>query len=348
MKQYSLVLCAGVTFVLIFVCPFYAESQTVLKVAAVQSSSVSKNIEGNLAHAKEIVKNAADEGAELILLPELMPSGYIISKKIWDMAEPNNGITVQWLRATSKEFGVWLGTTFLEAEGVDFYNTFVLTRPDGTESGRVRKQRLPGHETLFVRGDKGLHVIETDIGRIGIGICFEATLCFLMQQFYLHSVDLVLLPTADPLTESEYNGPKEKWTHDLSSETTQLYAQTLGVPTILANHGGPWISPLPGFLPEQNSWYRGQSTIADSDGIIKLTLEQDEDYIVAEVTLDPSRKTSQVPECFGQYCKEMDIGSRIYQIVSETIGSIVYTFNLERMMKALEISKLNNRVTPEL
>lgn len=339
MKKNNLTLLAGLFYVLIVVCPFYAEAQIVLKVAAVQSSSVSKNIEENLAHAEELVESAVDEGAELILLPELMPSGYMISKEIWDMAESCNGTTVQWLRATSQEFGIWLGTTFLEAEGMDFYNTFVLVGPDGTEAGRVRKQRLAGHETLFVRGDEGLHVIETDIGRIGVGICFEATLCFLMQQFYLNAVDLVLLPTADPLTEREYNGPQEFWTHDLSSETTQLYAQALGVPTILANHGGPWISPLPFFLPEQNSWYRGQSTIADSDGTIKLTLEQDEGFIVAEVTLDPSRKNSQVPSCFGQYCKEMDIGSRIYQIVTETIGSIVYTLSLERRMKALEISE---------
>jgi len=339
LKKYNLTLIAGFFSVLIFVCPFYAESQTVLKVAAVQSSSVSRDIAKNLAHAEILVESAAAEGAELVLLPELMSSGYMISKEMWDMAEPCNGTTVQWLRTTSQAFGIWLGTTFLEAEGTDFYNTFVLTGPDGVEAGRVRKQRLAGHETLFVRGDEGLHVIETEIGRIGVGICFEATLCFLMQQFYLNSVDLVLLPTADPLTEREYNGPKESWTHDLSTETTLLYAQSLGVPVVLANHGGPWISPLPGMLPEQDSWYRGQSTIADSDGTIKLTLEQDEAFIVSEVTLDPSRKNSPVPPCYGQYCKEMDLGSRIYQIVTEAIGSFVYSLSLERRMKALEISE---------
>lgn len=329
----------GVFFVLLGLCPYYAQAQTVLKVGAVQSASVSRNIEENLAHAGELVEQAANAGAELVLLPELMPSGYIISKEMWSLAEPCNGTTVQWLRTTSQDLGLWLGTTFLEADGADFYNTFVLTRPDGTEAGRVRKQRLAGHETLFVReAAGGRHVIETAIGKIGVGICFEATLCFLMQQFYENEVDLVLLPTADPLTETEYNGPPEAWTHDLASETTQLYARSLGVPAILANHGGPWISPLPFFLPEQNSWYRGQTTIADSDGTIKSTLEQDESFIVAEITLDPARKTSAAPPCFGQYCKEMDLGSRIYQSVTETIGRLFYSFSLERMIAALDIS----------
>ena len=79
----------------------------------------SKNglIEENLEHATSLVDRAAQEGAKLILLPEFMPTGYIFSKAIWDGAEPKEGPTVKWLRENSKRLGIWLGTSFLEADG---------------------------------------------------------------------------------------------------------------------------------------------------------------------------------------------------------------------------------------
>ena len=88
----------------------------------------------------------------------------------WDAGEPSNGKTVQWLKATSRRLHVWLGTSFLEADGADFYDTFVLTAPSGEEAGRVRKQNPAGPEAYFFRGDIGPHVITTAIGKIGVGI----------------------------------------------------------------------------------------------------------------------------------------------------------------------------------
>jgi N-carbamoylputrescine amidase len=329
--------CAVMVAVTFMLCAMPAQAQRRITVAAVQSASTGGPIETNLAHAEMLVRQAAGHGAELVLLPELMPSGYILSPELWDAAEPSDGPTAQWLRQTAWELGIWLGTTFLEADGADFYNTFVLAGPDGGEAGRVRKQRLAGHETLFVRGQDNPHVIQTAIGTIGVGICFESTQCFLMRELHAAAVDLVLLPHADPLTEGEFRRPPDEWTHDLS-DTARLYATALGVPAVLANHGGPWNSPLPGCLPAQHSWYRGQSTIVDAGGDIQATLAQDEGCIVAAVTIDPSRKNPLTPPCFGQYCKEMDPGSRLYQITTATIGSLSYLLNPVRRHKALAVS----------
>ena len=51
----------------------------------------------NLAHAEKLVGNAAEKGAKLVLLPELMPSGYMATEEIWDSAETINGNSVKWL-----------------------------------------------------------------------------------------------------------------------------------------------------------------------------------------------------------------------------------------------------------
>jgi N-carbamoylputrescine amidase len=109
-----------------------AENQTVtIRVAAVQMESQNGDIKRNLAHATVFVEEAARKGARLIALPELMPTGYILTKEIWNAAEESNGFTVQWLKKNAARLGVFLGTSFLEADGDDFFNTFVMTDPDG-------------------------------------------------------------------------------------------------------------------------------------------------------------------------------------------------------------------------
>jgi hypothetical protein len=62
-----------------------------------------------------------------------------MTEALWDAAESFDGPIVQWLQRTSKRFGIYLGLTFLEADGEDFFNTFGLGTPAGTIAGRVRK-----------------------------------------------------------------------------------------------------------------------------------------------------------------------------------------------------------------
>jgi predicted amidohydrolase len=68
-----------------------------------------------------------------------MPGGYTLTEAIWDTAKPFDGTTTQWLRALAKRLNIYLGTSFIEADDEDFYNTFVLVNPLGQVAGRVRK-----------------------------------------------------------------------------------------------------------------------------------------------------------------------------------------------------------------
>ena len=149
-----------------------------LRIAAVQMKSVDHDIGGNLKRATTFAEQAAEAGAQFVLFPELMPTGSYVSFDSWDAAERSDGKTVQWLKSTSGRLRIWLGTSFLEAAGEDFFDTFVLTTPSGEEAGRVRKQIPAGPEAYFFRGDVGPHVIQTAIGRIGVGICAENYYCF--------------------------------------------------------------------------------------------------------------------------------------------------------------------------
>ena len=160
-----------------------------IRVAAVQMNCRPVEVAHNLAHAETMVTSAAERGATLVLLPELMPSGYMATEQIWGSAETIDGCSVNWLLSTAKHFRIYLGFSFLEAEGEDFYNSFVLASPEGKLIGRVRKNPPASIEAYFYKAGSDRHVIETDIGRIGVEICYENLLYdqmfFLGPQGYL-------------------------------------------------------------------------------------------------------------------------------------------------------------------
>jgi N-carbamoylputrescine amidase len=305
------------------------EKSKKVRVAAVQMESENGLVQANLEHATPLVERAAREGAALILLPEFMPSGYIFTTAIWDGAEPKNGPTVKWLCETSKRLGVWLGTSFLEADGEDFFNTFVLATPDGQEAGRVRKQTPAAFEAFFTKGGPGPHVIDTELGKIGVGICYENQLSYLPQMVCSQSVDLMLMPHSYPKIGQMVFSLKE---------LTPSYARLFGVPAIVCNKSGPFQTGYPGVpFYRANSSFPGLSTIADSDGTIKAQLGDGEGVIVEEVTLDPERKIQKPPRRYGRWALKGP-WFRGSVVVLEATGRLWYTLSSERKRKARLIS----------
>ena len=311
-----------------------------LRAAAVQVESKNGQIEANLEHALRFVEDAAGQGARFILLPEFLATGYIFTKAIWEGGEPREGPTVRWLRENSKRLGVWLGASFLEAEGEDFYNTFVLANPDGREDGRVRKQTPAFAEAYFTRGDPGPHVIKTKLGKVGVGICYENQLAYTPRLMYAQSVDMMLMPHSapapmpNPLFPKKYVDMYNEGLKDLAGH----YARLLGIPVIMVNKSGRWQSPIP-FLPfiKQDSIFPGLSAIVDSDGRLKAQLGGEEGVIVQDVTLDPARKTDARPVCSGRWAMKEPAAINLFRLV-EASGSTWYRFSGERKRRAREIS----------
>ena len=141
-----------------------------LRLAVVQVESQHGLIAENHTHATPFIERAAAAGANVVVLPELFASGYIPNKAVWDFAEPRGGPTATWLEQTSKRLGVWLGAGLIEADGKDFFNAFILSGPDGDIAGTARKANAEAF--CFKRGC-GTHVVDTAIGKIGVGICAD-------------------------------------------------------------------------------------------------------------------------------------------------------------------------------
>lgn len=317
-----------------------ADAVKTLRVAAVQMESHNGDISGNLERATHLVDEAAQRGAILIALPEFMPTGYIYAKEIWDAGEPREGPTMRWLRENSRRLGVWLGTSYLEAEGRDFFNSFVITNPRGEEDGRVRKQTPALAEAYFTRGEAGSHVINTELGRIGVGICYENLLAYTPRLMYSQSVDLQLMPHSAPSPMVNPLFPAKavrKYDGNLK-RLAACYATMLGIPVVLINKSGPWMSPVPG-LPflTQTSSFPGFSAIVDSDGTTLAQLGAEEGVIVDDVTLDPSRKSGARPSRHGRWAMKVPWAMNQFRLI-EAVGGMSYRLSVERRRRAREIS----------
>lgn len=316
-----------------------------VRVATVQLESKNGALTENLAAATTLVEQAARDGAQLVLLPEFLAAGYSFTKDIWSSAEPKDGPTVRWLQETSARLGLYLGTTFLEAEGSDFYNTFVLTGPDGQVLGRVRKQTPALWESYYFTGEAGPHVIDTPLGRIGVGICYENRLADTTRLMSDQQVDLLLMPhstpspSKSPMFDAQAIADYDATLKGVAAER----ARELGIPTILSNKTGRWHSRVPGAfgvsLGTSTSTFPGLSTIADSDGAVKAQLGAQGGYAIADVLLDPSKKKRvDDPVREGRWAGKRPKWGRAAEVV-ETVGATSYALSLERRWRAAQVAK---------
>jgi N-carbamoylputrescine amidase len=310
-----------------------------IRVAAVQMNCEPGEVERNLAHAEAMVESAVGQGAELVLLPELMPSGYMATEAIWNSAETINGNSVTWLLGTAKRFGIYLGFSFLEAEGEDFYNSFVLASPEGKLLGRVRKSPPASIEAYFYKAGSDSHVIETELGRIGVGICYENLLYDQMCFLHRENVDLVLSPAAAGRPKPFIPGDVKRFEKMLINGLA-IIVKTLGVPVIMADRVGPLETELPGHLPYLKSSFPGLSSIVDSDGTVKAELGDEEGIIVADVCLRQNIKHESEPKRYG---KMWGVPVPWYAFIwplTQKMGEKSYATNPRRKERALSVSRV--------
>jgi len=313
-----------------------------LRVAAIQMESRNGDITGNLARAEGLVRQAADAGALLILLPEFLPSGYIFEDSIWEAAEPPAGETVQWLTELSSDLGIYLGTSFLEACGGHFLNTFVLADPEGEILGRVRKAYPALYEACFFKGVDGPHTIETPIGRIGVAICYETFLADPIAAIHKEGADLLLMPysapSAWPLLGPFTEGPPYL---EYIAGLPERHARALGIPCVGVNKVGYFSSSVP-FIPslEIGGDFAGFAGIADGDGrlVAASATSTEEEWIIGEVTLDPSRKASAPPPGHGRWAFPVPLWLEAFSGLVEGTCSLSYMLNPDRLESSLVVT----------
>ena len=312
--------------------------QTIIA-AAVQFAAEPGAVERNLAVAATLVSQAAAQGAQLILLPELTPGGYLLTEAIWDGAEAAHGRSQQWLSELACRYHAYVGMSYLEAEGEHFYNTFALMGPDGNLCGTVRKDPPASAEAFFFAAGCGSHCIETPLGRIGVCICYEAILAERLRGVYDERIDLLLVPmsagTPEPMfpIRSADCATYEAMLRGLASH----HAQALGVPVVMANKCGPLVTAMPGILPDQHTYFPGLSTIADADGTVRAQLGGAQGVAVGEVTLDARRKSATPPRRHGHWALPVPWFSFLFPL-GAFFGKRAYARSRQRAARARQAS----------
>ncbi len=149
-----------------------------------------------LTRADRLVSTAAATGAQLIVLPELFNTGYGYSDENYRLAEPPQGPTATWMKETAARLNVHLAGSLMLREGGEIYNALLLLAPDG-RVWRYDKNYPWGWERGYFRGRRGTTVAKTDLGDIGMMICWDTAHRKLWRQ-YAGRVDLMLIASCPP------------------------------------------------------------------------------------------------------------------------------------------------------
>lgn len=152
----------------------------------------------NVTRSIEAIGEAAERGAELVVLPELANSGYAFSNReeAFSLAEqvPHGPTTDAWVE-TARRLKVYIVAGIAERDGDRLYNASVVIGPDGY-LGKYRKLHLWGDEHLFFeKGDLGLPVFHTPIGRLAVAICYDCWFPEVFRVLASKGADIVCIPT---------------------------------------------------------------------------------------------------------------------------------------------------------
>jgi len=261
-------------------------------VAAVQMNCT-RNVQENIAHAEQLVREAAAKGANIILLPELFERQYFCQERQYEyyhFAKPvEENDAVQHFSKIAAELGVVLPVSFYEKDGNRLFNSVAVIDADGTLLGVYRKTHIPDdhyyqEKFYFIPGDTGFRVFSTKFATIGVGICWDQWFPETARAFALNGAELLFYPTAigsEPILETD---SMPHWTR-----TMQGHAAANLMPLIAANrYGLEEVQPCTENGGQTSALrFYGSSFIADNTGALLCQSDREGDAVLtADFDLD--------------------------------------------------------------
>lgn len=241
---------------------------------AVTQMACDWDIEGNVERAESMVRRAAAEGANLVLLQELFETPYFCpdqKQDLFALARPlQEHPTIERMSRLAAELNLVLPVSVFEKANNAYYNSVVVIDADGTRLGHYRKSHIPdgpGYQEKFYfsPGDTGFRVWSTRHGVIGVGICWDQWFPECARAMALLGADLLLYPTAigsepqDPTVNS-----KDHW-----QRVMQGHAAANMVALAASNRIGQEISD------SVTMTFYGHSFVAGPDGAIVAEADRD-------------------------------------------------------------------------
>ena len=181
-----------------------------IKLALAQISSKRENKEANLQKIETLTFKAKEQGADLAIFPELSLTGYVVRDQFYELAETIPGPTVEKVEALAKKTGmhVIFGMPELsEKTRATVFNTAVFVGPEGL-IGKYRKMYLPTHsvfeEKRYFRPGYQTAAFQTDLGNIGLCICYDLFFPEVLRLIRLKGAQLIVCISASPAVRRSY------------------------------------------------------------------------------------------------------------------------------------------------
>ncbi len=250
-----------------------------LSIACVQFTAVDGEKDATVEKALALTEDAARQGAQLVVLPELWTGLGFSEKYLYrEIAEPIPGPTTEALGKLAREYGLHIvGSTYEEA-GDKYYNTASLIGPDGGVIGLYRKTHLfdapdrpdimPGiRESDKVAAGDSFPVFDTAIGRIGISVCSDLRFPEIYRCMAVEGAEVIVCASA-------FLSPRfDHWDFFLRARACENQV-------FIAASGQVGIEPKSGI------GFVGRSAVVDPWGTMVATASDDETTVVSRVDLD--------------------------------------------------------------
>ena len=181
-----------------------ASSDRTCKIGLVQTAC-SADRDANLDNAISLVRQAAAQGAQIVCLEELFRSQYFCQEENpdwFDSAEPVPGPTTEALGQAARDAGiVVIGSVFERRAAGLYHNSAVVIGSDGAIVGLYRKMHIPNdplyyEKFYFTPGDLGFRAFDTELGRIGVLICWDQWYPEAARLTALQGAEILFYPTA--------------------------------------------------------------------------------------------------------------------------------------------------------
>jgi len=246
--------------------------------------------EANLDRAEAMVRQAAADGADVVLLQELFETPYFCidqDMRHARLARPFDGNPViERFRRLAGELGVVLPLSFFERGGNAYFNSLAMIDADGAVLGVYRKSHIPtfkGYQEkhYFSPGDTGFKVWRTRAGVLGVGICWDQWFPEAARCMALMGAEILLYPTA---IGSDPDAPDDD-SRDCWQRVQQGHAVANVVPVVASNRVGSETGD------EDSVTFYGSSFITDHVGAKLVEAGREEQTVLtATVDLDAARE----------------------------------------------------------
>lgn len=271
----------------------------ILKVGLVQQT-VSLPIEPNMEKLANNIIDVTRRGAQLVVLQELHNTPYFCQTEdtaLFDYAEPIPGPSTTFFSALAADLGVVIVSSLFEKRAVGLYhNTAVVFDADGSIAGKYRKMHIPDdpgfyEKFYFTPGDIGFEPIDTQVGRLGVMVCWDQWYPEAARLMALAGAELLIYPTAIGWDSADTT---EEQARQLGAwQTVQRgHAVANGIPVVAVNRVGHELDPSGA---SDGIYFWGNSFVAGPQGewLYQAPADQEVNAVVC-VDMECSEKVRRI------------------------------------------------------